>query len=72
MNNSEVWEAMKILNEIRSRLSIAIFDNSVRQFIKEFLIDHQNEPEYISRFVSYIQYNQPKYVDYLAKLLILL
>ncbi len=72
MNDSEIWHSMMIINEIRSRLSMALYDGNVKGFIKDFVMRHKNDPAYLHRFAAYIRENQPKYVDCLNKILILL
>jgi hypothetical protein len=51
---------------------MALYDGNVKGFIKDFVMRHKNDPAYLHRFAAYIRENQPKYVDCLNKILILL
>lgn len=72
MNDNPVWEAIRTVAEIKSRIAMAEQNDDIRPFIKDYIIKHKDDSDIMWRFVFIIRNEYPQYKDYLEKVLVLL
>lgn len=49
-----------------------MFDGSIQDFIRQYIQENASDKEYMTALHTYIKEQQPKHLDYLERLLILL
>lgn len=72
MKNSEIWAALKVVSEIKSRIQIAQSDQNMKHFIKDFILENRDDKDVMWRFIFIIKNEYPAYAEFIDKILILL